>query len=549
MDDLPPATRTLVVDVSAGDADFRGVTDVPASGPVNVLAWRGGQACHLSQDVERRGDMAVGVFDHHFMVTGGRSLDADRVPNTYVGDLTTGAIARLEFGAGVRRSHATVTAFRDPSDPPGPSPALVAGGEDPDSSTSVLSSAEVYMPKLGGTSDVGDLGDFDGTRLQLSEPRTEHGAVVLATGETLLVGGRGLSGLLRSMEIVTPKRKLRTQGVALLAVARKNPTVIRLASAEILVAGGTDGDGNEIPTLEWFSPDASHSTKRPVDLVTGRERAFVPLAAGGALAVILPEKRPADFKTVWVISADGAVEPAIPVDPTTMDVVRLFPGADGAPVLWTGRRWLRWAPWSGAFQPMDDAPATGPALDAIASGDLGLALWLDDLGPGGLKATGYRFDVRTPFDAVPKPLLVQGTDHLAPDRLASSSIKFDATPNGSGLVLEPGASAFIADVTFADVDIDLDIAGASAGRSPPSIVLRQESGSDFEIGGRACALNAVESTVHVSRRGAEVSVTADNASPRTCPTRLDDGTRIAIGLRGSSNGLPTGGRNLRVTRH
>jgi hypothetical protein len=547
MDDLPQATRSVVVDIAQSDSDWRGVTYVPSTGPINVLVWPNKSSCELTRDLERRDDLSLGVFGHHFMVTGGRSGD-EVVPNTYVGDLTTGAIERLAFGPSTRRSHATITPFGAPAEPDGPSAALIAGGEDPDSRISILSTAEVYVPKIGAPSDVGD---FERQRIDLSEGRTEHGAVVLATGETLLVGGRGPAGPLRTMEVVDPATQhARTAGVALLRVPRSKPTVLRLASGEILVAGGVDALSNQVPTLEWFSADASHATKRPIDLVTGRDRAFVPLEAGGALAVIIPEDGATDFKSVWVISADGTVEPALSLDPSTLDAVRLFTGAEGAPLLWTGKRWLRWAPWFGTFQPIDDAPQSGPALDAIASADPGLALWLDDRGATGLKAIGYRFAVRTRYDAVPKPLLVQGPDQLAPDRLAGfpgSSIHFD--PN-SGLYLGPGASAFVTDVTFEDFDLDVDVAGSTAGTSvtAATVVLREENGSELEVGGAGCAFGGVPSTLTLRRRDRHVDVSVNGGAPRTCPTVLDTGTRVAVGLRGAVGAALSGARNLRINR-
>ena len=337
-----------------------------------------------------------------------------------------------------------------------------------------------YVPKIGAPSDVGD---FEQRRIDLSEPRTRHGAVVLSTGETLLVGGRGPAGPLRTMEIVDPvTRRARTAGVALLNVARERPTVLRLSSGEILVAGGLDASKNEVPTLEWFAPDASRATKRPVDLVTGQERAFVALEAGGALAVIRPQSGPSDFKTVWVISADGTLEPALPINPAEIDTVRLFAGAEGAPALWTGRRWMRWSPWFGGFEPLANAPdpqkdsAPGPRLDIIANGDSGLALWLDDRGDAGLNVTGFRFATRTRFGAVPKPLLVNGTEQLAPDRLAGtpgSSIQLDPA---RGLVLGSGASAFLSDVTFADFELEVDITAAAPVDRPSSRARRGARG-------------------------------------------------------------------------
>jgi hypothetical protein len=555
MANLPKQTRSLVVDVSQREIDWRGMTDFAftTKGPINVLVWPGGESCRLTRDVERRSDMTFGVVGRHFIVAGGRSLDGSQVPHTYVGDLSTGAIERLAFGLNTRRSNPSITSFRARNDPDGPTPALVAGGHDPDSGIGdvphrAIATAEIYVPKIGAPSD---FGDFERQRIDLSEPRTRHGAVVLSTGETLLVGGRGPAGPLRTMEIVDPvTRRARTAGVALMNVARERPTVLRLSTGEILVAGGLDANKNEIPTLEWFAPDASRSTKRPVDLVTGQERAFVPLEAGGALAVIRPQTRSPDFKTVWVISADGTLEPALPIDPEGLDTVRLFPGAEGAPALWTGRRWLRWSPWRGAFEALADAPdprrdsAPGPILDLTASGDPGLALWLDDRGDAGLNVTGFRFATRTRYDAVPKPLLVSGTDRLAPDRLAGvpgSSIQFE---HERGLVLATGASAFLTDVTFADFELQVDVTAAA-----PMIVLRPEHGAELEVGGASCAFaQAANQSLDVKRRGRRVIVSVDRGPERACPVELEPNVRISLGLRGSQGIGVSAGRNLRVTR-
>ena len=550
LDDLPPGTRSLVLDVTQSDSEFRGMTEVPADGPINILAWPQGATCHLTQNVELRVAGSLGVFGHHFMVTGGRSPNDTSVPNTYVGDLTTGAIQRLAFGPTTRRSHATITPFHAGPDTPGIlSPALVAGGEDPESEANILDTAEVYNPAPGAKHDVGD---FDRQRIDLAEARTEHGAVVLADGETLLVGGRGPKGPLRTMEAVDPvKHGSRTTGIALLNVARIDPTVLKLASGEILVAGGVDAQGNEVPTLEWFAPDASHATKRPVDLVTGRERGFVALEAGGALAVVIPERLPApDFKTVWVISADGTVEPALPLPAADLEVVRLFPGANGAPALWTGKRWYRWAPWFGTFQPIYDGPPSGPTGPAMASADPGLALWLEAQG-NDLAATGYRFDVRTRFDAIPKPLIVQSPSLLAPDRLAGfpeSSLRFD--PSG-GLYLGPGASAFVTDATFADFELTVDVA-PKTGTVPvgaASIVLREPTGTEIEIGGGTCPFATTpEHTVSLRRRDRHIDVTIDAGPTTTCPVLLDVGVRVSLGMRGAQGVSLSGARNLLIDR-
>jgi hypothetical protein len=543
LEELPQYTRSLVVDVSqpGRDVDWRGIREtIPEAGAINVLVWPGGESCRLSRNVQRRSDASLAVFGENLLVAGGQSLDnTQQVPQSFVGDLSTGVVEGLQYGLNVRRSRPTITTFTLPDDDT--PAALVAGGSDPETGTA-LSTAEFY---LANPDAPGQVGDFTSTRINLSEPRALHGAVVLASGETLLVGGVGPRGPLRSMEIVDPKtNRARIDGVALLAVPRKRPTVLRLATGEILVAGGVDQNDQPVPTLEWFAPDASRPSKRPIDLVTGRDRAFVPLAAGGALAVIIPENATPDFKTVWVISAEGTLEPGIPLDPASLSAVRLFAGPDSSPALWTGERWYRWQPWFAAFEPIGDAPQNGPKSDAIASGDNGLALWLDDQAEAGMYVMGYRFATRSKYGTVPKPLLVGGPDQLAPDRIAGapgSSIRFD---QNLGLLMGQGASAFLTDVTFTDFTVDVDVTAAA-----PSIVLREESGRELEVGGAGCGFTqTAQHHISVRRSGPTVVVRADDGEERVCPTQIENGSRVGIGLRGGAGTGLSGGRNLVVFR-
>lgn len=548
MSELPQGTRSVIVDVShpAQSVDWRGTAEVPASGPVNVLVWPGGETCRLTRNVVPRSEVSLGVFGRHLMVVGGR-VDG-QVPQTFVGDLTTGIVSDLEFGIATARRNPSITAFRETADQD-PAPALVAGGEDADAHA--LTTAELYVPKPGTP---GDIGDFDRVKIDIGDARTKHGAIVLASGETLLVGGIGQFQLpVATMVVIDPvTRRLRTSRVATLAVARSNPTVLRLASGEIMVAGGFDRSNLPVPTIEWFSADATHATKHSADLVAGQERAFVALEGGGALAVVRPQAGATNFSTVYVISADGTLEAAVPIDPAALDEVRLFPGTDGAPVLWTGQRWLRWQPWFGAFQPIADAPTRGPRGTSIASGDPGLALWLDDRAEepneavvleGQLYVRGYRFGTRSRFGTVRNPLLVDGPNGLAPDRVVGtpgSSIRF---VDGRGLQLGPGASAFVTDVTFKDVDIAID------GGDTPYVVLRQENGRELEVGGAACAFTqSAAKTLFVSRTGKRVTVRVDDGEPRDCPTELDDSARVSIGVRGAGGTGVSLAKNLRISR-
>jgi hypothetical protein len=560
MSALPSTTRAIVVDVSQQENNLAwwGQADVPPDGEVDVLVWPKTEVCSLTRIVERRTEGTLGVFGRHIAVMGGKPVDTPSVPVALVGDLRTGTLEKLELGLLTPRVHPTITEFKATPDED-PSPALVAGGED--YHENALATAEVYVGKKGTH---GDLGDFDRATgiINLSTPRKKHGAVVLRDGSTLLVGGVDNGGnLISTMEIIDPRTRASTSnGIATLEHPRSNPTVIRLADGQILVAGGTD-TRDPVRLLEFFAPDGrSPSKTHSVELVTGRERAYVPLAGGGALAVIAPPAGVTDFKSVWVIAPDGSLAPGIPIDPGDLDVVRLYEGAGGAPMLWTGWRWLRWDPWFGAFQPVPDAPTDrGPCLtrspqprpkcatsSTTVNGDPGLALWLEEPDSGPVLVSGFRFDVRTQFDNVSQAYLVNSPNGLAPDRIANQpggAIQFDAL---TGLSLGPGAAAFLTDVTFGDFALDVEVVGSG----PPSIVLRPKASDAFVVGGAACAFTQIATkSLHVERKGKRVRVQADDGELRDCPTELASSEmRVEIGLQGTSGFDASGARDLRVSR-
>ena len=159
-----------------------------------------------------------------------RAAAGDPVPPTYVASLDTGAVdAARGPDLATPRTDASVTPFGDG--------ALVAGGRRTTGRCS--RDAEVYSTaarRLRPTQTIA-----------LSGPRTQHGAVVLASGQTLLVGGLGSTD-----GDERPRARWRSSTRSLEQVDRRrawprsrrreaNPTVLRLASGEILVAGGVDG--------------------------------------------------------------------------------------------------------------------------------------------------------------------------------------------------------------------------------------------------------------------------------------------------------------------
>ena len=539
LDAISPDARVLVADVTQPNpaAAWLGVGAVPPSGPVDLLLLPRGAACPLTSTLERRVDGAVAALDEtHVLVAGGMTARG-QVPRTFVADLARGTLAALPVGLGARRLSPTITPFDAAAVGvfTGEVGALVAGGAEP-SSKAPLATAEVY---LAG-------GDFAAEKIELNDARADHGAVRLAAGETLLVGGRGPAGLLATLEAVEPRsRRARTGGLAGLAAPRARPTVLRLASGEVLVAGGEDARGAPVGTLEWLAPDASRSTLPRRELPAARGATFVALAGGGALAVLPPPQgAPAGWKSVWVVGADGSIEPQLPLQDLEPASVSLFQAGDGAPLLYTGRRWLRWQPWFGAFQQLLDAPeasagASGPRGGALAAPDPGLAVWLEDRDDT-TSLRAFRHGSRGAYAPVPRPLLVKDEGTLAPDRAASrGDLRFDVT---RGLLLREGASVFLPDVTFTAVTIELRVTAAS-----PLVVLRDAAGVERVVGGADCPEAVARDVLRVSRAGSRVTYSADEGEARACPANVGE-ARLSVGLRGRPGPTESGARNLFVRR-
>ncbi len=532
LSEIDPASRALVVDASEGPGRWLGVTAVAPTGNLDVLLLPSMASCALSQPLTGVGATIAPIDASTILIAGGVSGDAGLVaaPSRVV-HLGSDSIVPMKPDLVTPRIGATVTPFGDGG--------LVAGGRNWMPGGAVLDTAEVYSSELGGIDQ--------GQRITLSTNRSDHGAVVLVTGETLLVGGVGQNGstVLSSMEVVDPvTRTVRAENVAALAVARRSPVVLRLASGEILVAGGFDASGASIATVEWFSPDASAVSKRAHDLVVDAvARAYIALEGGGALAVFASlQATDPGYQSVWIIDADGSFEPATPV-PGTLTQPILFGGAGGAPILWTGDRWLRWQPWDGAFGAflaLDPGPPN--VQPPGASPDSGLAMWLD---PASSALTLMRFDTRGDFSPLSAPLLVTDTSDMAPDALAGpSGASFDPS---QGLVLPPSRSAFVTDRTYADVSVDLD---APTGE-PPEVVLRDALGKELEVGGASCPApltSAAPSSFHVERRSSTVTWSRSVGGSGTCPSAVQLDGRVTVGVRSGEAVARSVVTNLRVMR-
>ena len=517
---FPSDARVLLASVTASDAVWRGVCDVPATGDVDVLLWPLGATCAVTGSVGVRVGSTLGAIDRgHVLLAGGTGGGGNPAPTTFVVDLTTGKSTAVEDGLLTARSGATSTRFGGG--------ALVAGGART-SDGSAIDNAEAFVTGLHGA------GDFDHQPIALSGPRMNHGAVTLVDGTTLLVGGTSAANgsPLATLEIVDPAtRSARTQGLTQLAVARENPKVLLLASGEVLVAGGTDASGAVVTTLEWLAADASKASKPPATLVGSANEDFVALSGGGALAVIAPPPGESNFVSAWVIAADGSLQNGPPVGALSANV-RLFPAPSGGALLWTGdtaARWLVWSSWSGTFSALTGAASGPPQVTTSVSPDVGLAMWLD---ARVLSLVALRSGVASEYATFASPLLDADTSSMAPDRLG---LTFDGV---MGLSLENDQSAFIADATYDGVSVDFD----SPTSAPPDVVFRDDLGGEHVVGEAPC-LVAPASTLHVERDGADILV-----GGKTCAGFLPADSRVSVGFRASLSRATSVVRNVRVVR-
>ncbi|MET0592352.1 MAG: hypothetical protein ABW133_06615, partial [Polyangiaceae bacterium] len=194
---------------------------------VDLTLWPLSRACNVAGEAsipESRGGEAITAFDggNQVIVAGLEPVAGGAVNNsafTLIWDTRTGA-RHPRTSLGTRRvAWATATPFGDG--------ALIAGGLD-----------LKFLPERPyDTAVVFRDGDVQDAPISIGDPRARHGAVVLASGATLLVGGEDDRGVLDSMVAITPTKTppYGTADVFMLGTlsrARKLPSVLRLASDE-----------------------------------------------------------------------------------------------------------------------------------------------------------------------------------------------------------------------------------------------------------------------------------------------------------------------------
>jgi hypothetical protein len=544
---IPADTRAIVVRASSGFDSWHGTAETPPgelAGAVDVALWPEGSECELRSAVDDEypgpsGGEAMGyaTATQTLLIAGGAGTNVEAT-GALVVRLGTGHVEQPE-GLRFRRAFSTLTVFGDKL--------LLAGGQDPIDQGTVHASAEVFDPVSG---------QFEPEPIDLYSGRSHHAAVALASGDTLLVGGRGETGALVTFEVVSPATgRYIISGLSQLATARIDPVALVLDDGRVFVAGGTDDDGNPVNSVEWFTADAGDSAGEPVMLPPAYGRAFVPMPGGSVLAVggcepagagqcaPCPAMGCAERAVFW-IAADGSVDNLQNLQQSSAATPWLVAASDGrpwliaedastaAPVL------LRFDPWKGEFSPQPDAPVLGAPIRNALALDPGLFAWLEEGSPRRL--LGFRHDVRGTFSRDVAPLIVDGPEHLVPDRAANPasdaclSASYDEVRRRLCLF---EATAFVSDTTYEDLAVDITV------NDGPSPVVNL-SGERFGAGRCSWPGSPMPGAVLRLERSGETVTLVVGQNERTCSIRPG---RVRVGIE-SSSGESVFIERLRVRR-
>jgi hypothetical protein len=542
---FPSGTRAVAALARDQAGRYVGYGDL-RGGALSLLLWPEARSCAVFEGAidagfpGRGGGQALGYAPGLGLVlaAGGDDPTSSAVVGALAFDAGTGEAYAVDASArsvlGEPRAYASVTEFG--------AGMLVTGGEDPihdvPAEARVLrQTAEIYDPTARR---------FDLDLVELREARTRHAAVVLASGETLLIGGRGAFGTaLRALETVSPiTRTASLSDLATLSAGRIEPVALRLSDDHLFVGGGYDADGHPVASLERFDANATESVPYETlpELPARFDRAFAALPGGSVLAVGGCEEReperdedcsacrrgcpPAVFDAYW-IDRRGEVEPVELSVPAPRPL--LLPGSDGSPWLVVQTegavRGLRFNPFRARFELQS---GTGELPDPKLVPPVSIApdhfVWI---GPGDFPALfGFRAGTRGRFSndaglvAASHPLDPLWPEHLAPDRRPASELY-----DGRALALElDGATIYVTDALYGDVALELDFE-----QGPPPLVFLGERAAPCGFPGGPAEDSE---RVRLLRVGSALSFERDGEIER-CEGPVGD---FAIGL-GASNGL------------
>jgi hypothetical protein len=354
---FPAATLALEAVAHSDDSDqaFIGYGE-RVSDHLDFLLWPRGSACELFRAEAypgTEGGEAIGYAANNglILVAGSNDGTSSAVVAAATFDSGTGETSLVDPLSALSepRAFATVTDFGDQ--------VLVAGGENPihDSArpASVLrDTAEIYDPITRS---------FEPGLLKLVEPTTRHAAVTLASGETVLIGGRiDASEASPLVQLISPETKV-TKLLKQLAIGRNSPTALRLDDDRLFVAGGMDDAGLPVAELEWRAADASAipALYGTVSLPARYDRAYAARPGGAVLAV-------------------GGCAPRAPA-PGEDCALWCQHGCPPDPDADTGQRYdAYWIAPEGTVTPLDfPIGATDPSLRYVVSNTTEPVCWID----------------------------------------------------------------------------------------------------------------------------------------------------------------------------
>ena len=554
--DFPDATQALEASLHGAAGDYLGYAERGA-GSFAISLWPRETVCRLDSaaPLSPSSGRALGyAANSRTVLIAGAAADVAPAESVALRRFDTG-LARLSaarsddaHALSEPRAYATVTSFG--------ARLLIAGGENPLRAPGGLPagsrSAEIF--------------DVDSERpigtLPLNVERSRHSAVVLPSGETLLVGGRGPSGTpLNALETVSPaNQRASLAGLAALRFPRLSPRVLALDDGNWLVAGGSSADGLPLSAFEWLSSDAREHVADlvPAEVPARYDRAFAALPGGGALIVggcalgegagcedtcrrgCPPKMDGVEQYDAWWLDPSGQMH-RIALDVAAPEPV-LVGGADGHPHLSAGHmsdpRWLRFDPWRARFEAVSVPRVLPRASDNWTLLDAGALVWSsahDDGGLFGLRF-GYRNHYATDLDlvfGVPETEPVR-PDPLVPDRPTRDRVRYNAAAEFLAFEDDSEATVYVAGTDYADVTVELWIEGAA-----PRLVL-----GTAEFGGAQCPWPEGAVSRYRLERRADV-VTLSSGESRAPGCALATG-RSRLGLRRDTTAFVV--RQFRVDR-
>ena len=250
-----------------GSAGFANSQSSQVTGSISAVP-SGIDAAVGSLNVPRENQQTNLLADGTILVTGG---DNGSLPLSSAELYSSATFSLLANSMTTPRTGHQQTVLNSPS-----GQVLITGGSD---GNSALASAELYTP---GTS--GMPGTFEPTTLfnaeaqvftqtvtMMTTARTMHTATLLTTSQVLIAGGSDQNGnALSTAEIFNPSTGLFTATKQPMIYARIGHQATLLLDGTVLITGGIDQNGNPVTAAEIYNPITNVFTQTTGSMLIGR---------------------------------------------------------------------------------------------------------------------------------------------------------------------------------------------------------------------------------------------------------------------------------------